>query len=162
MLNHLLAKKVITTLNNQRLRICTAESFTGGLLSYYLSSVSGASNTFLGGITAYNNMIKTHLLSIPDNTINLYYPASLEVLDLMLKGSLSQFQSDIALATTGIAGPNGDESNKPVGTIYLGIMHKSGKSKLLHHCLKGNRHLIQTKACTIILKETLNFLISSK
>ncbi|WP_158654744.1 MULTISPECIES: CinA family protein [unclassified Helicobacter] len=162
MLNHFLAKKIITSLNRQQIKICTAESFTGGLLSYYLSSVNGASNSFLGGITAYSNDIKTNLLSVPEDKIKLYQPASLEVLDSMLKGSINSFNSDIAIASTGIAGPSQKNTNDPVGNVYLGIMHKNGNSHLFHYLLKGNRHMIQTKACTLIFRETLKFIISLK
>lgn len=156
--NTLLASKVIKTLKNKKLKISTIESFTGGLISYYLSSVTNASQVFLGSIVSYGNKSKSELLSIPMQTILNYNPASMEVLELMLQSGISNFDSDLTIASTGIAGPSGGIENKPLGTIYLGILHKNGEKKLLNLHLKGNRNSIQNQAVMIIFKNTLDFL----
>lgn len=158
--NTLLASHIIKTLATKQLKICTVESFTGGLISYHLSSIANASQVFLGGIVSYSNEAKSNLLSIPMQTIINYNPASIEVLESMLEGGIRNFHSDLVIASTGIAGPSGAMKNKPLGTIYLGILHKNGKKKLLNLHLKGNRNSIQNQAVMIIFKNTLDFLKS--
>ena len=100
--------------------ISTAESCTGGRIAAALTSVSGASKYFDGGIVAYCNDIKQTMLSVNYNTIKKYDVVSEEVVREMVKGSVVTFGSDFAIATTGYAGTSENDKIAP-GTIWIGV-----------------------------------------
>lgn len=150
----LLAQKNIHKLQNKHLSICTAESFTGGMLAYNFSRISGASQNFFGGIVSYSNEAKHHLLFVPKQTLQQYDAVSKETIEAMLDGAIKQFNTDFAIATSGFAGPSGES----IGKIFLGIKHKGGKDIIKEHRIFGNREQIQKQGCELILRELLIFL----
>jgi len=99
--------------------IATAESCTGGLLSYHIVSSPGASGYFKGAVVAYSNELKKDLLNVPAETLNKHGAVSEETVRDMVLGVLAQTEADIAVAVSGIAGPDGGTEAKPVGTICL-------------------------------------------
>lgn len=101
--------------------VAVAESCTGGGLGAMLTSVSGSSGYFLGGIVAYDNEIKQQLLGVKAESLNQEGAVSGTVAQQMALGVKKQFQSDWGLSITGIAGPSGGTAEKPVGLVYLGI-----------------------------------------
>lgn len=101
------------------LRLAVAESCTGGAISSRLTSVSGASSVFCGGVVAYSNEAKSDLLGVPSALIEAEGAVSEEVARAMAAGARARFGADIGLATTGIAGPTGGTPDKPVGTVWL-------------------------------------------
>ncbi|MFB6275652.1 MAG: competence/damage-inducible protein A [Halothece sp.] len=101
--------------------VAVAESCTGGGLGAMLTSVSGSSGYFLGGIVAYDNEIKQQLLGVKAESLNQEGAVSGTVAQQMALGVKKQFQSDWGLSVTGIAGPSGGTAEKPVGLVYLGI-----------------------------------------
>lgn len=101
--------------------ISVAESCTGGLIGDRITNVSGSSKYFLGGITAYSNVLKTGLLGIDPAIIQKYGAVSQECAEAMARQSAIVTGSDIAVATTGIAGPEGGNGTKPVGLVWISL-----------------------------------------
>ena len=101
--------------------LAVAESCTGGTLARMLTSVPGASDYLIGGVIAYNNEIKTDLLSVDDELIKRHNVVSSQVAEAMARGARRRFNSDWAIATTGVAGPSGGTETHPVGLIYVAV-----------------------------------------
>ena len=99
--------------------IATGESCTGGLIAHRIVSIPGSSAYFKGGIVAYSNDMKQHLLDVPESTITQYGAVSEETVIAMAKGVLKKTGVDIVVTVSGIAGPTGGTAEKPVGTIWL-------------------------------------------
>ncbi len=107
---------------NQTLAI--AESCTGGYISHLITSVAGSSAYYKGSVVAYENEIKIAELNVNPDTIKTYGAVSLECAEEMAKGILKAFDTDYAIATTGIAGPTGETPDKPIGTVCIAIATK--------------------------------------
>jgi PncC family amidohydrolase len=101
------------------LTVSTAESCTGGGIAARLTSVAGSSAYVRGGVVAYQNDVKVDLLGVDDGTIYKYGVVSEETVVEMAKGAMKSLKTDCSMATTGIAGPGGEEPGKPVGTIWI-------------------------------------------
>ena len=101
------------------LTVSTAESCTGGGIAARLTSVAGSSAYVRGGIVAYQNDVKVELLGVDAVTIYKYGVVSEETVVEMAKGAMKSLKTDCSMATTGIAGPGGEEPGKPVGTIWI-------------------------------------------
>ncbi|MDR3128523.1 MAG: CinA family protein [Bifidobacteriaceae bacterium] len=114
------AEQLIRKLIKQNKTIALAESFTGGLLSDEFVKVPGASKVFLGSIVAYSSDIKTSILGVDKTIINQYSVISAQVVEQMAHNVSKIMKSDIALATTGVAGPD-KQDGKPVGTIFIAL-----------------------------------------
>lgn len=119
--------------------LAVAESCTGGNLAHQITLVSGASNCFKGGVVAYNNDIKHSVLGVEEETLNRYHAVSKQTVIAMAKGILQLMNSDYAIATSGLAGPNSDGTNVPVGTIWLCAMKKNGEYKTHTTCYHTTR-----------------------
>ena len=113
-----LSAKVLTALAGKRL--ATAESLTGGGIGQAITSVSGASAVFAGGIISYTNEVKNKVLGVPVETLNTLGPVSAPVAQAMAQGARNVIGADVAVAVTGLAGPDGDEFGNPVGTVFIG------------------------------------------
>lgn len=116
-----LAQVVGQKLAQQRKTIALAESCTGGTLAKLLTDVPGASRYFTSGWVTYDNAAKTTELGVPDDLIQAYGAVSPQVADAMAKGAREKASADIAIAITGIAGPTGGSSEKPVGLVYISL-----------------------------------------
>ncbi|MCI2285087.1 CinA family nicotinamide mononucleotide deamidase-related protein [Colwellia sp. MSW7] len=114
-----LAQHVLSTPAKDKLTITTAESCTGGLIASMITQVSGASEFFEAGFVTYSNAMKTKLLGVPEQLLNEFGAVSQEVAIAMAQGALKQSSADMAIAVTGIAGPDGGSDEKPVGTVWL-------------------------------------------
>jgi PncC family amidohydrolase len=135
--------------------LAVAESCTGGYISHLITSVSGSSAYFKGGVIAYDNSIKSFLLHVNEATFRNSGAVSIECAKEMAAGALKNFNTDFALSTTGIAGPTGETPGKPVGTICIGIATKE-KVTAERFQFTGNREEIikqsANKALEILLK----------
>lgn len=116
-----LPRILVGTLKSKGLKIATAESCTGGLVSKMITDISGASSVFDCGVCSYANEIKSKLLSVSEKSLARKGAVSAEVAMEMAKGVRLISQGDIGISTTGIAGPDGGTPNKPVGTVYIGV-----------------------------------------
>ena len=106
-------------LTARELTIGTAESCTGGRIAARLSARAGASTTFAGSIVAYDNAVKTRLLGVARQTLEAHGAVSEPVVTQMVRGAIAALGCDVAIATSGIAGPGGGTPDKPVGTIWV-------------------------------------------
>lgn len=118
------AYNVVQLLVKKHLKISTAESCTGGLISAAITAVSGSSEIFDEGICTYSNEAKMKYLSVPLETLENHGAVSEETALAMAKGMAQQSGSDVAISVTGIAGPTGGTIEKPVGTVYVGLFVK--------------------------------------
>lgn len=118
--------------------VAVAESCTGGLLGAALSACPGSSRSFMGGIVAYSNQVKEEQLGLSAALLAEHGAVSREVAQAMARGVRDRLGSDWALAITGIAGPEGDTSGKPVGTVHIALEGATHSDSLLLH-LPGDR-----------------------
>jgi nicotinamide-nucleotide amidase len=109
------------------LTLATAESCTGGLVAQRLTSVSGASDVFLGGIVAYADEVKETELGVPRDVLERHGAVSAETAAAMARGVRERLQADVAVAVTGIAGPGGGTPEKPVGLVYVHVDGPDGE-----------------------------------
>jgi len=115
-----------TLLRQRDLKLATAESCTGGLVSDRITNVPGSSEYFLGGIVAYSYEAKVALLDVSWDTLQKYGAVSREVVLAMAKGARKVMEADIAVSISGIAGPGGGLPDKPVGTTWFGLSAPDG------------------------------------
>ena len=108
----------------KHLKVATAESCTGGLIAKRITDISGASEIFGCGIVSYANEIKHKVLGVSEDDLERYGAVSEPVAKQMAQGALRVSGADIAVSITGIAGPESDSTNKPVGLIYIGLAGK--------------------------------------
>jgi len=114
-----LAAVVLEALRKERHRLGVAESCTGGMVAERITNIPGASDTFIGGVVAYADVIKTAALKVPLELLEAYGAVSDEVVRAMAEGAQRLFSADATIAVTGIAGPGGGTPEKPVGTVWL-------------------------------------------
>lgn len=117
----LVAQELVDLLNEKNLKIATAESCTGGLISKLITDIPGASNVFECGICAYSNHIKEKLLSVSSRTLQQHTAVSKETAMEMASNVRKLTMADIGLSTTGYAGPKSSNSNEIVGLVYIGL-----------------------------------------
>jgi nicotinamide-nucleotide amidase len=106
--------------------VCTAESCTGGEIAHKITSVPGSSQYFEGSVIAYSNNIKSQLLKVDKDLILKHGAVSEEVATELAYGARNLFKTDYAVATTGIAGPDGGSDSKPVGTVWIAVASRKG------------------------------------
>ncbi len=115
---------VVKMLKSRNLKVATAESCTGGLIAKRITDISGSSQIFECGIVSYANEIKHKVLGVSADDLEKYGAVSEPVAKQMAQGALRVSGADIAVSVTGIAGPESDSTNKPVGLIYIGLADK--------------------------------------
>ena len=130
-----LAEKAVKKLKEQNKTLALAESCTGGWVSKIITDVSGASAVYQGGVCSYSNEVKMSILGVKEETLASYGAVSEQVAVQMAEGVKKALNSDIGIGITGIAGPFSDNTNKPVGLIYVAI---SDNEKTLCTELKNN------------------------
>lgn len=116
-----LAEELGKLLLQKGLTLSTAESCTGGGIASVITSISGSSEYFKGGIVAYANEVKTALLGVSETTLEKHGAVSEETVQEMAKGAMKSMKTSCAIATSGIAGPGGGTPTKPVGTIWIAV-----------------------------------------
>lgn len=110
---------LVSLLYRRGLKLATAESCTGGLIAKMITDVSGASAVYLGGVVSYANEVKENLLGVSGETLASLGAVSRPVAEQMARGAARITGADVALSTTGIAGPGGGTPEKPVGLVYI-------------------------------------------
>ena len=100
--------------------LATAESLTGGGIGAALTSVSGASAVYVGGIVSYVNRVKRDQLGVSEEILNTLGAVSQPVAQAMAQGAKNALNADVAVSVTGLAGPDGDAFGHPVGTVFIG------------------------------------------
>ena len=118
-------KNLTAKLKKNKIKVAVAESCTGGLISYNLTKIPGASKFFMVGIVSYSNISKLDLLKVRQKTLTKYGAVSAEICKEMCNNLLKISKTNIAISVTGIAGPDGGTKKKPIGLVYVGICSKN-------------------------------------
>lgn len=152
-----LAAGVGQALHDHALVLATAESCTGGGVAEAITDISGSTNWFDCGFVVYSNASKTELLEVPDALIAQFGSVSEEVAAAMAQGALANSNANVALSTTGIAGPTGAVPGKPVGTVCFGWATKDGvhTERLV---FAGDRQAVRAQSVRHALQGLLRFI----
>ena len=148
------AQKVLNKFAEKNLKISTAESCTGGLLSALLTEISGSSKVFDRGFVTYSNQAKNEMLGVKKETLESFGAVSKEVAKEMAEGALKNSKSDVSLAITGIAGPTGDSKRKSVGLVFIATCF-DGKTLVQEFNFSGNRGEVRISAVASALEMLL-------
>ena len=151
--NETLEQQVIRLLKEEDCKLAVAESLTGGMLSSTLIDVSGASEVFVEGYVTYSEKAKTETLGVPAMMIEEKGVVSEDVAAAMAQGAAEKAGTEIALSTTGVAGPTGGTDQAPVGTVCLGMYFK-GETKTRRIVFSGDRARVRFRA----VRTALNWL----
>ena len=149
MVKQSLSAKVLTALAGKRL--ATAESLTGGGIGQAITSVSGASAVFAGGIISYTNEVKNKVLGVPVEILDTHGAVSAPVAKAMAEGARRVIGAHAAVAVTGLAGPSGDEFGNPVGTVFIGY-DSDAKSIAKQYRFEGTREEIREQTICAALE----------
>ncbi len=139
------------------LKIATAESCTGGLVSALLTDVSGSSAVLWGGVVAYSNDCKMELLAVERETIDSHGAVSAETARAVCMGILRPSGADLAIGITGVAGPTGGTVEKPVGLVWFSWAMKGGASREESKIFAGDRRAIRRAAAEHALRGALDY-----
>lgn len=152
-----LAEEVVELLKVDELTVTTAESCTGGLVAARLVDVPGVSEVFKQGFITYSNKAKRKLLNVKKTTLKEFGAVSEKTAREMAKGAILASGADAAIATTGIAGPDGGTEEKPVGLVYIGVSVR-GRMYVEEHHFEGDRSEVRestVQAALALLKKGL-------
>jgi PncC family amidohydrolase len=149
-------------LREQGLTLATAESCTGGLIGQRLTAISGSSDYYIGGVIAYSNAVKVAVLGVSEAMLANCGAVSDPVAEAMASGVLSHFDVDVALSTTGIAGPSGGTPEKPVGLVYIGLAVRNLPPVARAFHFEGNRDEVRMAASQAALEMLQRHLVISK
>ena len=127
------------------LTIAAAESLTGGGVGSRLTRVAGSSSYMQGSIVAYSNYAKAHLLGVPEDVLRSWGAVSGPCAEAMVAGALRAFAADVAVATTGIAGPGGATARKPLGLVYIAA-GTTTRVRVEEHVFPGDRAAVTAAA----------------
>jgi nicotinamide-nucleotide amidase len=134
-----LAKTVLVAAKGAGKKITTAESCTGGLVAGCITAIPGSSAVFECGYVTYSNEAKTSMLGVPRDAVKEFGAVSDIVAAAMAEGALAQSNADIAVAVTGIAGPDGGSKEKPVGLVYLAVAQRAKDAQVKRYVFAGTR-----------------------
>ncbi|WP_042456496.1 competence/damage-inducible protein A [Neobacillus dielmonensis] len=150
-----LMEELMKHLKAEQLTITAAESLTGGMFQQGLTSVSGASSVFRGGVVCYSNEIKHQVVNVKQETLDLHGAVSEQCARELAENIAGMFHTDIGVSFTGVAGP-GELEGKPAGTVYIGIAVKGKPTRVEKLNLGGTREQIRVRCvkygCYFILK----------
>jgi nicotinamide-nucleotide amidase len=128
---------LLDTLRARGLKLATAESCTGGLITALLTEIAGSSDVVERGFVTYSNAAKMELLGVPEAMLAAHGAVSEPVARAMAQGALAHSEADIAVAVTGVAGPGGGSAAKPVGLVHIAAARKGGAA-LHRECRFGD------------------------
>ena len=149
-----LAAETVSALRTSGLTIATAESCTGGLIAGALTAVSGSSEVVYGGFVTYANEAKIGMIGVPFGLLRQHGAVSKTVAIAMAEGALGTAGTHLAVAVTGIAGPDGGTTEKPVGLVHLALATEDG-TKHLKRQFVGDRDSIRHQTVVEALKLVL-------
>lgn len=138
------AEALLVRYRSHGLKIATAESCTGGLISATLTAISGSADVFERGFITYSNESKTEMLGVPADIVEASGAVSEDVARRMAEGALANSRADCAVSVTGIAGPTGGSTEKPVGLVWFGLAAKGRETRTECHVFPGDRAHIRT------------------
>lgn len=136
--------------------LATAESCTGGGVGAKLTSVAGASRVYVGGIVSYTNAVKARVLGVDRALLERVGAVSAPVAQAMAEGARRALCADVAVSTTGLAGPDGDEYGNPVGTVFVGYSDETRTVAREFH-FQGDREQVRAQAIEAALALILEY-----
>jgi nicotinamide-nucleotide amidase len=142
---------IVAELKRRGFTLGTAESCTGGQVADWIVSVAGASAVFRGGVVAYDNAVKVGLLDVNERTLERFGAVSEETAAEMARGACARLGTDVAIATTGIAGPDGGTAEKPVGLVWFALASADGEIETRRATFPGTRTEIRERASVAAL-----------
>ena len=154
-----LENALVHTLCEKKLTFASADSCTGGLVGTRITDISGASEVYLGSIISYANEVKEKMLGVPHDVLEAHGAVSPETAAYMARGVREKLGADIAVSTTGIAGPGGGSAEKPVGLVYVAISSRLGETVTKLNIAPGRkvrdyvRYLAASNALSLARKE---------
>lgn len=154
-----LASEIVEKCAERGLKISTAESCTGGMISGAITSVSGSSAVIELGVCSYSNRIKHDILGVSEETLKNFSEYSTQCAEEMAAGALKISDADFAVATSGVAGPSGGTAKNPVGTVYISVCGSGGTITEKHVFEARGRDFIRAASverALCMLLETIN------
>lgn len=136
--------------------LATAESCTGGAIGAALTAVPGASKVYKGGVISYWSEIKRDLLGVSQEDLANLGPVSMQVAGAMAEGARKALHTDAAISVTGLAGPDGDEFGRPVGTVFVGFS-SGAKTVARQYRFSGDREAVRQQAARAALELILEY-----
>lgn len=149
-----LEEVIINEAQKKKLTIGFAESCTGGLNAHRITNTPGSSSVLWGSIVSYSNEVKINCLNVKEETLKNFGAVSKETAYEMAIGARENLKIDIAISTTGIAGPGGATEGKPVGTVGIGISTKKGTSSEMYY-MRGDRETLKMRFSQMALYKLL-------
>jgi len=149
----MLEEEVGDLLCEKKLKLAVAESCTGGLIAYRITSVPGSSDYFLGAYVTYSNKLKKELVGVKDATLERYGAVSSTCAMEMAEGAKAVSGADIGMGVTGMAGPGGATPEKPVGLVYIAIATEEQRLVKTYHFAgdrKSNREMTAETALKML------------
>jgi len=146
------ATELLVTCRTNGLRVATAESCTGGLVSGLLTAVPGSSDVVERGFVTYTNEAKQEMLGVPEDLFETLGAVSAEVARAMAAGALERSGADLAVGVTGIAGPGGGTATKPVGLVHLSACRDGGETIDERRVFSGDRTDVRMQAVAVALE----------
>ena len=131
--------------------LATAESCTGGMIGAALTAVPGASRVYKGGVVSYWSEVKEKLLGVSGEDLENLGPVSMQVAGSMAQGARKLLKTDVAVSVTGLAGPDGDEFGRPVGTVFVGF-DNGARTVVRQYRFGGDRDSVRRQAAEAALK----------
>ena len=151
-----LINELAQALKERGLVCATAESCTGGLIGAALTSVSGSSEWYVGGVISYANSVKTGLLGVDEAALEAHGAVSEPVVRVMALGACRVTGADVACAVSGVAGPGGGTPEKPVGTVWIG-WSKHGETRAEKFHFRGDRDAVRAQTVTEAIRGMLDW-----
>lgn len=148
------AAEIVTSLKQSGMRICCAESCTGGMIAAAITDIAGSSAVFSRGFVTYSNQAKINMLGVKPETLTLYGAVSGQTVSEMASGAItaSEDEADFAVAVSGIAGPDGGTVEKPVGLVYICVLKKGEVGQVTRYVFDGDRQSVRTQTLENALK----------
>jgi len=154
------ARGLYRALLDRHIRLACAESCTGGLVTAAITDIPGSSEVLWGGIAAYSNECKSALLGIEPGLIAEFGAVSREVAAAMAEGALAASGAELSLAITGIAGPGGGSTDKPVGLVWFAWRSRDGRGTEESLIFQGDRAAVRQAAATHAIKGATRLALS--
>lgn len=145
-----MAAGLIQQLIGRGMTLATAESCTGGGIGHALTAIPGSSAAYLGGVISYTNGVKERLLGVPREMLETVGAVSAETAKAMAEGARLATGADLALSVTGLAGPDGDGSGKPVGLVYIGCASGQRTTVQKFHFPGSRRQVREQAVCAAL------------
>ncbi len=147
-----LAAELVAAATAKGVTIGLAESCTGGLLSACITDIAGSSAVLQASLVTYSNEAKVSLLGVPAEVIVVHGAVSAEVAAAMVNGVLARIDVDLVISITGIAGPSGGSTEKPIGTVWFGFGQRGRGVVTFHELFSGSRDEIRRQSVAYALK----------